>query len=92
MSVYAVSALNADPAAKKIVMEFVTRWRKVKPETTGKSLVALGIPPGPLYKDLLKQLRAAWLDEAITSAEEENAYLQQALANGSIYGNTDSPH
>ncbi|MGD0709509.1 MAG: CBS domain-containing protein, partial [Anaerolineaceae bacterium] len=91
MSVYAISALNADPAAKKIIVEFVTHWRKVKPETTGKSLVALGVPTGPRYKDLLKQLRAAWLNGVITSTEEENAYLQQAIANGSIYGNTDRP-
>jgi tRNA nucleotidyltransferase (CCA-adding enzyme) len=92
MSVYAVSALNADPATKKIIVEFITHWRKVKPAITGKTLLKLGVPPGPLYKDLLKQLRAAWLDGVITSTEEENAYLQQALANGLIYGNTDRPH
>ena len=89
ISIYAVSALNADPAARKTIVEFVTHWRKVKPASTGKTLVAMGIPPGPLYKQVLKELRAAWLDGTITSVEEENACLQQAIAKGSTYGNTN---
>jgi len=89
VSLYAISMLNIDPAAKKIIMEFVTHWRKVKPEATGKTLMAMELPPGPRYKRVLRELRAAWLDGVISSVEEENAYLQQVLAKGSTYGDTD---
>jgi tRNA nucleotidyltransferase (CCA-adding enzyme) len=90
ISVYAVSILNTDPNVKKIITEFVTHWRKVKPATTGKTLAEMGVPPGPLYKQVLRELRAAWLDGTITTADEESAYLQQAIAKGLRNGDSDS--
>jgi tRNA nucleotidyltransferase (CCA-adding enzyme) len=90
ISVYAISALNVDPTIKKLIADFVTHWRKVKPAATGKTLAEMGVPPGPLYKQVLRELRAAWLDGTITTTDEESAYLQQAIAKGLRNGDSDS--
>ncbi|GAB4531177.1 MAG: CBS domain-containing protein [Anaerolineales bacterium] len=46
-------------------------WQNLHPYTTGDDIKAAGLPPGPLYKDLLTQLRTAWLDGEVHSPEEE---------------------
>jgi tRNA nucleotidyltransferase (CCA-adding enzyme) len=55
-------------------------WRWVRPATTGDDLRSLGLPPGPLYKTLLAQLRAAWLDGDVTSLEQERALLRRLIS------------
>lgn len=59
--------------------QYALRWRHVHPITTGETLKALGLPPGPAYQRLLWNLRAAWLDGAVTSAEQETALLRELL-------------
>jgi len=39
-----------------------------------------GLPPGPLYKDILVQLRAAWLDVQIHTPAEEAELLDTILS------------
>lgn len=50
------------------------------PTLTGHYLLQQGVPPGPLIKDLLAQLRAAVLDNEVAGAEAEAAFLQKLLA------------
>ena len=47
--------------------------------TTGAQLVQMKIPPGPVYKEILGKLRAAWLDGKISSADEETGMLKEML-------------
>lgn len=67
MAIYAVWHVANETALK----EFLTKWRHIKPHTTGEDLKALGIPPGPRYKEILSRLRAAWLDGEIDTKEAE---------------------
>jgi tRNA nucleotidyltransferase/poly(A) polymerase len=50
------------------------------PLVTGDDLKAIGLPPGPAYRDILERIRDAQLEQRITSREEAIA-LAQRLAN-----------
>jgi len=59
--------------------EYLTKWQKVKPFTTGDTLKQLGLEPGPRYKLTLNRLRAAWLDGEVKSEKEELDLLRSIL-------------
>ncbi len=54
-------------------------WRKVQPVSTGDDLRTRGLPPGPLYRELLARLRTAWLDGEVQSSEAESELLDRML-------------
>jgi len=45
-------------------------------------LRARGLPPGPIYRTILKTLRDAWLDGRVKSPQEEQALLETLIAQG----------
>ena len=51
----------------------------MKPKTTGHDLRERRIPPGPKYNEILRRLRAAWLDGEVNSEEEEKNLLNSLL-------------
>jgi tRNA nucleotidyltransferase (CCA-adding enzyme) len=53
------------------LQRYLVDWRQLKPGTTGHDLQKLGLPPGPLYDQLLTRLRAAWLDGQVQNAADE---------------------
>ncbi len=55
------------------------RWRELRPSVTGRDLMALGLAPGPRYRELLDRLRFAWIDGDINTAAQERELLQQML-------------
>lgn len=67
------------PVARELLGRYVCVWARVKPATTGRELIALGLPPGPLYGEVLEKLLFARLDGRITTDEEERTYLEQLL-------------
>ncbi len=64
---------------RRVIQTYATRWRHVLPSISGHDLRARGLPPGPIYKQLLSTLRAAWLDGEIGTAEEEAAMIEKVL-------------
>jgi len=72
-SVYAVYLMRMEPALR----EYLVTWRKIKPTINGNDLKQRGLQPGPRYSDLLRQLRAAWLDGEVVSREEEVKLLEK---------------
>jgi len=64
---------------KEVLQDYLTRWRELKPVTTGKDLKTRGLPPGPAYGIILGELRRAWLDGSITSPAEEKRRLETLL-------------
>ncbi len=59
---------------------YLTQWRKLEPVADGETLKDMGLPPGPLYSRLLRQLRAAWLNGEVKSEEEERQLLERMVA------------
>ena len=65
---------NADVREK--IYQYLTIWRRITPSITGHDLRALGLPPGPHYREILSKLRNAWLENNVKTPEEERALLQ----------------
>lgn len=62
-----------------LLRKYLTEWRFVKPHFDGEELRQRGIPPGPVYRQILSKLRNAWLDEEVTSLAQEAALLEKVL-------------
>jgi tRNA nucleotidyltransferase (CCA-adding enzyme) len=67
--------VHDQPECQKAVENYLSHWRFVSPQTSGETLREMGLSPGPMYSQILKELRDAWLDGKITSPEEENEIL-----------------
>jgi tRNA nucleotidyltransferase (CCA-adding enzyme) len=74
-----VSASLPEGEIKTTLSRYLTEWWHVKPRTTGHDLKERGIPPGPKYNEILRRLRAAWLDGEIETEEEEIQLLDTLL-------------
>lgn len=79
LSIYANYLACEDDAAKKILWNYVSNWRIIFPKTDGNLLRQLGVPPGPIYRQILQTLRSAWLDGTIGTQEEEESLLEKLL-------------
>lgn len=82
---YSIKALEVfsialqDEEQKNILNKYLSQWWGVKPKTTGHDLKKRGIPPGPKYNEILRRLRAAWLDGEVKTDEEEKNLLNNLL-------------
>lgn len=79
---YAVYLAVGDGEGRAVLREYSTRWRKISPTIDGNALRSLGIPPGPVYRQILSALKEGWLDGRITSPEQERAILDEMLKHG----------
>jgi tRNA nucleotidyltransferase (CCA-adding enzyme) len=82
---YSIKALEVlsmaaqDEEINGILTQYLSDWWHVKPKTTGHDLKKRGIPPGPKYTEILRRLRAAWLDGEVKSEEEEQTLLNKLI-------------
>ena len=67
------------PAAIDVIANYMLTWRHQRPTITGDDLIAMGLPPGPRYKQILERLRSAWIDGEIASTDEERTLLEGLL-------------
>ncbi len=74
-ALYAVFLVSQEPALER----YALHWQNIHPKTTGETLKALGLPPGPRYQRILWGLRAAWLDGSVTSDAQETELLQELI-------------
>ncbi len=79
IAAYAACLSAADERARRSLETYAARWRHVFPRTTGNDLKARHLPPSPAYQNILRRLRAAWLDDEIHSPQEEATLLEQLL-------------
>ncbi|MBE2266991.1 MAG: CBS domain-containing protein [Anaerolinea sp.] len=77
LGVFAASLILDEPLARTTIQRYVEEWRHIRPVTTGKSLQALGLKPGPQFGDLLARLRLARIDGIITTDEQEDRLLKE---------------
>jgi tRNA nucleotidyltransferase/poly(A) polymerase len=54
-------------------------WRHVKPALTGSDLKEMGVPPGPIYRDILESLRTKRLDGEIATRKDEEIWVIENL-------------
>lgn len=77
--IYALYLLTADQQVRSILEAYATKWIHLIPQVTGKDLIKMGIPAGPIYHELLQALRCAWLDGKIQNSQEEANYLNNLI-------------
>ncbi len=75
LSIYAVYLVSGEHA----LLDYLSIWRHVKPRTTGEDLKLRGLQPGPLFREILIRLRAAWLDGEVNNTQEEKELLSTLL-------------
>jgi hypothetical protein len=85
-SVRAVERALPKFKSKKMLQEYLARWRTQRPITTGTDLGRRGIAPGPAYREILQHLRAGWIDGAISSAAQEQLALELWLERAGSHG------
>jgi tRNA nucleotidyltransferase (CCA-adding enzyme) len=78
-AIYVVWRMTDDQSIADALLTYARSWRHIKPSTNGHTLAEHGLPPGPAYKHILTALRAAWLDDEISSDAEELETLQELL-------------
>jgi tRNA nucleotidyltransferase (CCA-adding enzyme) len=82
---YSIKALEVlsiaaqDEEIRNTLNKYLSEWWYVKPKTTGHDLNKHGLPPGPKYTEILRRLRAAWLDGEVKTEEEEKILLNNLL-------------
>ena len=74
-----VMALTENETIKMSISHYFSDLRKTKIFTQGRDIKNLGLPPGPEYKSLLKQIFDAKLDGQVASKDDEIAYLKQII-------------
>lgn len=74
-------ALLEDEDSKMVALIrfFFTKWIKTKCYTDGRLLKQMGISPGPLYRQILNELKLAWIEGRIESEQEEMSLLSEML-------------
>lgn len=75
ISVYAVYLIRREAALR----EFLVSWRNIRPTVTGDDLKARGLVPGPRFAEILRQLRAAWLDGDVSNTDQERMLLERLI-------------
>jgi tRNA nucleotidyltransferase (CCA-adding enzyme) len=71
--------LAAEPGPAEIIQKYVYCWQFIQPGINGHDLRKMGLAPGPIYRKILSELRAAWIDERVKTPEQERDLLEQLL-------------
>ncbi len=74
-----LAAKAASARVKRLVSAHLTTYQPTRLAISGRSLAALGLRPGPLFKTVLDTVLDAKLDGKITTAREERALAQQLV-------------
>lgn len=75
----AARAILGDDSAGELLDRYRAEWRHVETALDGNDLREMGLEPGPQYAVLLDRLLAARLDGAVSTTDEERAFLQRQL-------------
>ena len=75
-ALYSVWLLNSDLKTNDLLHRYITTWQFISPFTDGNTLRSMGLKPGPIFKQILTRLRAAWLDGKIQTPEAEKTMLE----------------
>ncbi len=61
------------------IAAYLTRFKQVKPLLTGADLKALGLKPGPIYKQILDRLLDARLNGKVKTEAEERELAKRMV-------------
>jgi tRNA nucleotidyltransferase (CCA-adding enzyme) len=73
-------AKTQQEATRRAISFFFRKLKEVKPALRGRDLVEMGIPPGPIYREILDRLLEGRLNGELASREEEIAFVRTRYA------------
>ncbi len=79
-----VRLIEPDPQIAYVLNEYDAKWKDVRAELDGNDLAALGVPKGPIYGEILSELRAGRLDGEIHTRDEEVERVEEILARNEV--------
>jgi len=74
-----IMAKTRSEEIKKAISGYITSRESYKPFMTGEDLKKLGIPEGPVYKEVLEKLKDAKIDMNLKTKEEEAHFVDTYL-------------
>jgi tRNA nucleotidyltransferase (CCA-adding enzyme) len=87
--VLALMAVVARPELRKAIGDFLTTAGRVRSFLAGDDLRALGIQPGPVYRDILNSLLYARLDGHVQSRDDELRFVRRRFARAFASSDSD---
>lgn len=82
-----VDALSADSVHWARLQEYLSRLRHTTTLLNGDYLRSMGIPPGPVYREVLAELLSAKLDGQVQGMEDEEKFVRACLARRGLLEN-----
>ncbi|MFZ5907688.1 MAG: CBS domain-containing protein [Nitrospirota bacterium] len=73
-------ALSKDRKKQRVISHYLTELRNIRTILTGKDLQRMGIPPGPLYAKILKELLDEKLSGRLKSREDEERFVGSRIS------------
>lgn len=72
-------SMKDQPKCRAAIDSYLALWRFMVPETTGDTLRELGLEPGPVYRQILQELRSAVIDGQVKTTEDEQKLLDELV-------------
>lgn len=88
--VLALMARMERPELRKVVGDFLATMRRVRPFLRGSDLRALGVRPGPIYREILNSLQYARLDGHVQNRDDELRFVRQKFAHALATAETET--
>ena len=79
LALFSLYHLSKRKWVKDAVLAFIKEWQYVKPKIKGSDLKEMGLQPGPEFKSILDEIRAAMLDGKIKNSKQELAMLKKLI-------------
>jgi tRNA nucleotidyltransferase (CCA-adding enzyme) len=73
-------AIAKNKAVKKSISHFFTDLRRTKLSLKGRDLKKMGLPPGPVYRQVMEAVLDARLDGTLKSKKDEIEFARQLVA------------
>jgi tRNA nucleotidyltransferase (CCA-adding enzyme) len=74
-SLLGLMAKSKGDLVKRRISAFLTTYQHVKPILSGTALQAMGLKPGPQFKEILSRLLDAKLNGVVKTEAEERAFV-----------------
>ena len=79
LAIYGLHQSTNDAKVRGALEAYAKEWIHVSANITGHDLHELGLSPGPAFKQILTELRNAWLDGEITTSKAEKRLLKKLI-------------
>ena len=81
-AIRSVMLASEDAVAAETLALFLNELSRVETELRGEDILAMGVEQGPAVGELLRELKAARLDGAVTDRSGEERFVRELIARG----------